>query len=353
MKRLTLMIILCIISQSIFALDVIFRYDDFVLEEDEFQLSLINLFDEMNVPLHLAVIPCRADSTYIIQEGPFLERVKELQQKGILQIALHGYSHQGETINGEFLSKDYAEQKYCLTRGSAFLHSVFDSDIHIFIPPWNRYNQDTQNVLSDLGYNIISADIADLRFISDTHFQYYPEGIDHPAKLFPVVKFNAHREGLVVCMFHRYDITDAFTLDDLRDVLRQIKDKVNITTMDEVYNQSHDYDSDRLIANSAHPLMTKFLHTRPIILTHSDVIRLKLFDLLCHTAFFVFISILILLISGMCCRRVVVAQSIAIVVSLLCVWHQWMMPKRAFVVCFFVIVLVSLISVLFCKFHNP
>lgn len=349
MKRLALIFILCFICQSMSALDVIFRYDDFVLEEDEFQLSLINLFDEMDVPLHIAVIPCRADSTYIVQEGRFLERVKELHRKGILQVALHGFCHDGETVYGEFLSKDYAEQRYCLTRGDAFLNSVFEADIHIFIPPWNRYNQDTQNILSVLGYNIISADIADLRFTSDTRFQYFPESVDHPSKLLAVIKHNSSREGLIVCMFHRYDINDSFTLNDLRDVLLQVKDIVNITTMDEVYEHSNDYDGDRLIANSKHPLVTKILHTRPIIMTRSDVIRLRLFDIICHAAFFVIISLLIMSISGRFNRRVVVFPAFIIAVSLLCVWCQWLMPRRAFVFCSVAIVLASLVSVLFVR----
>ena len=211
MKRL--LSIISIIFGTTFnalALDIVFRYDDFRLKEDSLQDCLVETFAAEELPLHIAVIPYNQDTTPILQERTSVERVKELQNQGILQIALHEFCHKGETYQGEFLGLNEKEQRFRLEKGCAFLDSVFNTHVHIFIPPWNRYNQITLNILHDLDYTIISSELADNQLVADSRFQYYQEGCDHPAKLRNIIARNAKREGLVVCMFHRYDFKDGY-----------------------------------------------------------------------------------------------------------------------------------------------
>jgi len=322
-----------LVCNKLWALDVLFRYDDYYLRNDKIQNDVVDLFANMDIPLHIAVIPCGIDSTFIVQDGPYLTRLKELQGQGRLLVALHGYTHQGDMQNGEFILKSYDEQRYCLTRGSHFVDSVFNSRIHIFIPPWNRYNQDTQNVLATLGYDVISSDIVDYRNISDSRFQYYPAGIDHPSKLYEILKLNAKRQGLIVCMFHRYDISDSFTIDNLRSLLSFVKrtDGVALPTMDEIYQKEKSFDEDKLLSNTSHSLLSKILRTREILLEDTEIRAIRIFDILMHAIIFVILASTVRIFVKSISVRYFIIQSSCISISLLCVWNQWLVPKLSFI----------------------
>ena len=328
-NRLIVIVTALCFVQMISALDVVFRYDDFRLREDSLQDEMIEIFAEEHMPLHIAVIPYNQDTTPILQEGESLERVKELQQQGILQIALHGFCHKGETFQGEFLSLNEAEQRFRLEKGSTFLDSIFGTHVHIFIPPWNRYNQTTQDILSNLGYNIISSELSDNQLVTDNRFQYYQEGCDHPAKLRNIIAKNAKREGLVVCMFHRYDFSDSYTMRDLQRLLREIKQNpsLHIVTMDELYNRDQSFNADRIKANLHHPLLTKVLGTRSIILPIALTIHLRVIDLLLH----LFLVVLIAIVGAIVIRKISwtywILQLIVLIAAGLQTWYQFVMPK--------------------------
>ena len=348
MRRLLIYIILGTLSISSFALDVVFRYDDFKLIDDSLQNALIEVFNDEKVPLCIAVIPCTKDMQYIIENGNALQRIKDIHTAGYLPIALHGCNHQGETVNGEFLALSDEEQQFRLTRGSQFLDSVFDEHVHIFIPPWNRYNSTTQNILADLGYNIISADIADSRYISDKRFQYYPEGLDHPQKLHRLTEKNASRDGLVVCMFHRYDFSDDYTLEDLRRTIRFCKttEGVRITGFDSLFVETNDFNEDRILCNLVHPLLSKMLYTRPIILSHKEMIRIRVCDLLLHLLQFFTIAGIVGWIGRINTSRYYILQTCTCVFLGILVWQQWLMPKACVIVGCIIVLLIGIASVI-------
>lgn len=348
MKRLLISIVLGSLSISSFALDVVFRYDDFRLIDDSVQNALIEMFNDEKVPLCIAVIPCTGAMQYIIENGYALQRIKDIHNAGYLSFALHGCNHQGETINGEFLALSNEEQLFRLTRGSQFLDSVFDEHVHIFIPPWNRYNTITQNVLADLGYNIISADIADSRYISDKRFQYYPEGIDHPQKLHRLIEKNANRDGLVVCMFHRYDFSHDYTLKDLRRTIRFCKNAegIRITSFDALAAETNDFNEERILCNLVHPLLSKVLYTRPIILSHREVIRIRVCDLLLHLLLFVFLAGILGWFGWMNTLSYYVLQTFVCIFSCVLVWQQWLSPKAAVAVGCTTVLLIGIASII-------
>lgn len=332
-----------------YALDIVFRYDDFRLQKDSLQDEMIEMFAEENIPLHIAIIPYNQDTTPILQNGVSVERVKELQRHGILKIALHGFCHKGETFQGEFLSLNEQEQRFRLEMGSKLLDSIFGEHVHIFIPPWNRYNQITLDILADLGYNIISSELTDNQLVTDERFQYYQEGCDHPAKLRSIIKKNANRKGLVVCMFHRYDLLGTYTIGDLQQLLQDIKadSRLHIVMMDELYHQDQSFNAERIEANLHHPLLTKILLTRPIILPTEDANKLRIIDLLLH----LLVVIIIALIGAWILKRISwfywLMQSIVFLFAVLQTWYQLVMPKVGFplivllaisvVMCFYII----------------
>ena len=336
---------------NVTALDVVFRYDDFLLKDDSLQNKMIEIFAEEQVPLHVAVIPYYADTMPILYEGEAVRRIKELQQQGILQIALHGFCHKGETVKGEFLSLSKDEQFFRLKQGSQLLDSVFGEHIHIFIPPWNRYNQTTLDVLADLGFYIISSELTDNQITSDNRFQYYPEGIDHPNKLPSLISRNANREGLVVCMFHRYDFSDTYTMSDLQKLVEKIKanPKLKIRTMDEIFESDQSFNEFRIKANLHHPLLTKIFDTRPIILPTTDVHRLRLLDLLLHI-----LGVLFVICIGAWKLKIKSyvywsLQTVVLIFAITQTWYQFLMPKIGAIV---IIVLPLIVLTIFYFIRN-
>ena len=329
MKRLYILFVIGFSSYKCFALDIVFRYDDFRLKEDSLQDEMIEMFAKEHIPLHIAIIPYNQDTIPILQNCQSFEHVKELQRHGILKIALHGFCHKGETFQGEFLSLNEQEQRFRLEKGSRLLDSIFGEHVHIFIPPWNRYNQITLDILSDLGYNIISSELTDNQLVSDERFQYYQEGCDHPAKLRGIIKKNANRKGLVVCMFHSYDLLGTYTIGDLQKLLQDIKEnsQLHVVTMDELYHQDQSFNTERIEANLHHPLLTKILLTRPIILPTEDANKLRIIDLLLH----LLVVIIIALIGAWILKRTSwfywLMQSIVFLFAVLQTWYQFVMPK--------------------------
>ena len=221
------------------------------------------------------------------------------------------------------------EQRFRLEKGSQLLDSIFGEHVHIFIPPWNRYNQITLDILSDLCYNIISSELTDNQLVSDERFQYYQEGCNHPAKLRGIIKKNANREGLVVCMFHSYDLLGTYTIGDLQKLLQDIKgnSQLHVVTMDELYHRNQSFNYERIEANLHHPLLTKILLTRPIILPTEDANKLRIIDLLLH----LLVVVMIALIGAWILKRPSwfywLMQSIVFLFAVLQTWYQFVMPK--------------------------
>lgn len=280
MKRQIVLIVFTLSVAYGWALDVIFRYDDFRLKDDPVQNALMDVFESEQVALHIAVIPFRPDSIPIIENGLALEHIKNLQKEGVLHIALHGFSHNGNGIDGEFLNLNAAEQSYRLERGTRLLDSVFDTQVHIFIPPWNRYNRTTLDVLSDMGYTIVSSSYTEDQDVSDSRFQYYLAEEIPPYMLKNQIGRMAKWDGLLVCLFHPNDFEDAQAFEDLRLVLQSAKANkaICIRTMDELYAIDQSYGAERIKANFPRPWLSRLLCTNRIVLQPNDAEQIRKYD---------------------------------------------------------------------------
>lgn len=335
MNRFLFTLTILLVAVQMYALDVVFRYDDFRLIDNDFQNQLIEVFAKEQVPLHIAIIPFNQDSTPCIQKGASLNRVKELHHQGVLQIALHGFSHTGDAINGEFPLLSYEEQRFRLELGSRLLDSIFGEHIHIFIPPWNMYNQNTLNILADLGYDAISADLNTKRTFRDSRFQYYPEGAPHAYVFKEATAKNDRRDGLLVWMFHRYDFPNEISIDEMRHLLQKVKANKNlhIVTMDSLLVLDNSFNTERIETNLTHPLLTKILYTRPIILTTSEARLLRIYDILLWLFIVGLISFIGLIWIDCNKKKYLLIQSMVIIITGIQTWHQFVMPKIGLGIC--------------------
>lgn len=126
---------------------VAFRFDglqDYWL--NEVQWNLIELFSKNNVPLTAGVIiDSFGDDPYL------LENVRNEIKAGSLEIANHGLDSTPFTVF------DKSKQDSILKESTQKIQDKLDVKTTIFIPPENRFNDDTRIILQENGYTHLSA----------------------------------------------------------------------------------------------------------------------------------------------------------------------------------------------------
>lgn len=150
---------------------VVFRFDDpSAITCIEIEDKLITAFRKYNVCCTFGVIPfvsagdCHDPALQeLLPLTPAkVEMLHQAVQEGVLEIALHGYSHQtnGLRRNGysEFAGLDYEEQFKRIKQGKQFLEEKLLTPVAIFIPPWNSYDSNTVKALEQLEFQCLSAD---------------------------------------------------------------------------------------------------------------------------------------------------------------------------------------------------
>ena len=152
---------------------IIIRNDDIsALSNLDHEKRIFSIFLKYNIPQVIGVIPyvsencstCIDQKFYHISLAPeIISYFSELKKNGILEIGQHGYQHCSNYLhemgyNGlsEFSDLLYSEQFEKISSGKAILESTFNQEIDIFLPPYNRYDDVTVNVLDDLGFTILS-----------------------------------------------------------------------------------------------------------------------------------------------------------------------------------------------------
>jgi len=148
-------------------LRVVFRFDDpspvskHVVEERVFEALRLR-----GIPLTCAVIPARLRGGLEIRFTP--ETACHLTRglaSGLLEVALHGRLHRdaGMGRNGrpsEFEGVPIDSQREWISTGRDLLEAVFQDRVHGFVPPWNGYDSATLQVLQELGFSYLSADLS-------------------------------------------------------------------------------------------------------------------------------------------------------------------------------------------------
>jgi peptidoglycan/xylan/chitin deacetylase (PgdA/CDA1 family) len=127
---------------------VVFRLDDIQGRWIESaQLAPMNLFILKNQSLTLGLI-----MNLIGNDTKVVDKVHEGQQKGLFELALHGWNHVNYTKLSEL------EQKETLLKANEKMQKLFGHKSNIFITPFDRFNNDTIKAMSQLGLRILSSD---------------------------------------------------------------------------------------------------------------------------------------------------------------------------------------------------
>jgi peptidoglycan/xylan/chitin deacetylase (PgdA/CDA1 family) len=276
-------------------IQLVFRYDDFMLKSDSLNEGVVRLFQKHHIPLVLGVIPCNSKETMIFERGyPFLPVLKQGAANQSIEIAQHGLNHINIS-NGEFGNVAKEEQSRRLRKGKVILDSIFNIKIITFIPPYNAYDCNTLDVIENRGVKVISSSLCINQPWTNSSISYFPETIENFGSLLSVLNHNKYRKGVVVVMFHHYTFDKKYTLNKLDSLLKKINELnyVKCVTFSQLYNNKQISDRKRMDANMEINLLSKYFHLNGMIQTTSFVYFIRILNL----AIYLFMSELLYILS--------------------------------------------------------
>ncbi len=251
---------------------VVLRFDDYSSRSHtDIETKLIDAFQKYNISCTFGVIPyvcarntCDPRTQDVIPLTPAKgEILINAIKAGILEVALHGYSHQTvcET-NGytEFHGVNYDVQFEKIAKGKSFLEELLGIQVTIFIPPWNSYDLNTIRALEKLQFRCISADVngdaeetSSLKFLPRTcglpELRYAVESARNVPEIQPII----------VVLFHEYDFLE-IDKEHGKLTYREFIELLDwLTAQDDIHIHSIDQTIEMAAGLGAHRLL---LHHR-------------------------------------------------------------------------------------------
>jgi peptidoglycan/xylan/chitin deacetylase (PgdA/CDA1 family) len=132
-------------------LPIWWRDDDAVDGSDQLD-RLIDLSREVEVPVHLAIIPREAKPALV-------ERIRD--EDHIFPI-VHGWGHRNQAAPGEdrsefSINRPLADNKEEAQEALRKLRLLLPGKVlPVFVPPWNHIDDELLGMLADLGYKVLS-----------------------------------------------------------------------------------------------------------------------------------------------------------------------------------------------------
>jgi 3D (Asp-Asp-Asp) domain-containing protein/peptidoglycan/xylan/chitin deacetylase (PgdA/CDA1 family) len=130
---------------------VIFRMDD--IQDFGFQagqLAVMNMFLSKNLKLTTGII-----MHDIGNDTKVMDKIKEGYQKGLFELALHGWKHV------DYTKLSLADQTNSLIMANIKMYKIFGNTSDIFFPPYGPFNMDTIQAMHQLDLQIISSTLPD------------------------------------------------------------------------------------------------------------------------------------------------------------------------------------------------
>jgi peptidoglycan/xylan/chitin deacetylase (PgdA/CDA1 family) len=126
---------------------VSFRFDD--VQDywlNDIQSEIISVFSKNNIPLTVGIIPNEFGN-----DSKIVDVVKNEIKNNKIEIAIHGFVHV------PFTQFDKQEQNEMITKSNNKIYEILNVNSTIFIPPENKFNDDTVQVLIENGFTHMSA----------------------------------------------------------------------------------------------------------------------------------------------------------------------------------------------------
>lgn len=146
---------------------VIFRLDDV---QDYWlhsvQIQIMNLFLSKDQNLSVGIIMNSTGNDQLV-----LQKIKEGQNKGLFELAIHGWNHVDYTKMSE------QEQKRTFDLANNKMQTLFGTRSNVFIPPYGTFNNSTLVAMSDSGIKIISTTTS---HVNDNRFTWSSSVLSEP-----------------------------------------------------------------------------------------------------------------------------------------------------------------------------
>lgn len=264
-KMLTICLFALFFSNAL-ALNVVFRFDDPRLVEDPITLRVLQLFEERECPITLAIIAADTIESPVmpttINDSLYVSKLNSTN----VEIALHGLTHKDIDGCGEFGLVDYNEAYRKIYKGKYLLGNYINDDIITFIPPYNAINNSTLCAMVENQLFILSADMTSEVYVEG--IQFYPEtlgdlirtnGLWNAAK-YTILHCN-NDDAICVIMFHAYDLQNEDSWNKLGALLDYCQGDKNIKlhTFSSLYESGNSSSFYRIKANQLRSLLRKYV----------------------------------------------------------------------------------------------
>jgi Uncharacterized protein conserved in bacteria (DUF2334) len=263
-------------------ISVIFRFDDYSARSSaDAELRIIEDFRRNQLTVTFAVVPfvCDGDIHSSSAQGTIpltslkVDILKNAFDEGVLDVALHGYSHQtiisGQTT--EFSGLDYDHQLERLAKGKKFLEDAINAPITTFVPPWNTYDLNTLQALEKLGFSTFSAGISG-KAAKKSKLTFLPASVDLSQLRDSIESARTCPEDqpVVVALFHEYDFKEIsekhgiVTYQEFSSLLNWLnsQEDVRVISISQATKLISDLSVDRFLLNQQHDwLLSSLLHS--------------------------------------------------------------------------------------------
>jgi hypothetical protein len=195
---------------------LLFRVDDILLDDSNFEFQLLQIFQKANIPIMLGVIPIHTTESHA-DKYVLSDSLKQILNSKLFTIAMHGYRHRKNGHWGEFYGLDREKQLNWIIKGKQKLEKLLGIRVWSFIPPWNAFDIQTISCLREAEFELISYghdkrtnDITDnnlnLLKYSVEHL-YFLKSYTFMFMLF-MSKFGCYKEVTILILFHPYNFED-------------------------------------------------------------------------------------------------------------------------------------------------
>ena len=251
---------------------IIFRFDDYsAVSNTAIEKNLLDIFKGKKFPVTFAVIPYAIDKEASSLESSQLLEIptekinilKEGLSSGVLEIALHGYTHKTTRLpkKTEFQGLDCKEQERRIRSGKHFLEDRLDYTIGLFVPPWNSYDICTLETLDKEGFGLLSADRKGSgRSTIKLRYLPYSAELHQLRNSIEAARNSPDQQPIIAVMFHHYDFRESeargpgrayMTMDSMRELLDWISTQsdIKVISFSEAEKTIQDLSSTRLANN--------------------------------------------------------------------------------------------------------
>jgi len=258
---------------------VMFRFDDYSSRSStDLEIKVIDAFQKYNACCTFGVIPfvCTGDvldahpQDVVPLTSVKADILKNAVKAGVLEAALHGYSHQTirERRFTEFSGLDYNDQVKKIAMGKNYLEEILGTRITTFIPPWNAYDLNTINALKKLDFKSISAgECGDAKKSSSLKFL---PATCNLLRLRDAVKLAKHIpdvQPVIVVLFHQYDFLEIdiergkFTYQDFLELLAWVTSQkdIQVRSIEQATKAIEDLSAHRFISYSFYRKLSRLI----------------------------------------------------------------------------------------------